>query len=154
MRELAEHCAEFTLRTLLPKKRAMYVDVEIKNILKEGALGLAWSVKDGIRISTIELHNKPESLYDFVEVLTHECVHIKQATVGDWHTPNGKMCWQGVDHSDTPYRKQPWEVEAYKMQKPLAKAYLKHIGYTMKAAKGLSARKVKRVGGEGWDERP
>lgn len=137
MRTLAEDVVFETLRTLMPRKRSVYVDIEIRNTLKEGAYGFAYELD---KVGYIEIENKPKSLYTFVETLCHECVHIKQYLNKELRNVKGKQMWKGDDCTDLAYSKQPWEQEAFSLQKDLAKAYLKAKGMSMAEAKRTNAR--------------
>jgi hypothetical protein len=65
-----------------------------------------------------------------METLAHEMVHVKQDVKGETkerYRGGFKMYWKGEDHTETPYRKQPWEKEAFKLEKRLVKKYLKSL---------------------------
>ena len=144
MRTIAEDVCYETLKHLMPRKRNLDLDILIPNTLKEGAYGFAYSSpadedNDG-RQNYIEIENKPASLYTFVETLCHECVHIKQYERNEIKEVRGKTMWKGINHNDTPYSKQPWEKEAFGLQKELAKTYLKRHGVSMALAKRTNVR--------------
>ena len=138
MRELAEDVVEFTCRALMPRKRTLNIDIEIKDTLKDGAWGFCCSYNDQ---HTIELHNKMDSLYEYIATICHECVHVQQHCMGILNEVRGKQMWKGSDYTEVAYSKQPWEKEAFAMQHKLAKAYLKHRGITITKAKTLSPRR-------------
>jgi len=157
MRLLTEHATFMTLQRLLPRKRTLNIDIEIKNTLKEGNWGTAYNATtDRQQFHWMELHNKPPSLYNHIQTLCHEAVHISQAVKKHWHHRGSRSLWKGVDHTHTPYRQQPWEVEAFKLEKTLAKMYLKDIGLTIKRAKELDVRQFKldkHLGLDWWELR-
>jgi hypothetical protein len=69
-------------------------------------------------------HNK----YSLLSTLAHEMVHVKQMTNNELeidHKNNTKM-WKGVNHTNTPYDKQPWEIEAFKNEYKLAKKFISY----------------------------
>lgn len=71
--------------------------------------------------------NKKLSEEDLMETLAHEMVHVKQIARGERqerYRGGYKVIWKGVDHTNTPYSKQPWERQAYRMEKKLVKEYL------------------------------
>ena len=70
-----------------------------------------------------------------LEILAHEMVHIQQNVskrlqYRTWASDRRlHVRWEGVElgvRDHIPYREQPWEVEAYKKQEPLALKFLKH----------------------------
>ena len=75
----------------------------------------------------IEMDNT-QSESDYVATLIHELVHVEQRLRGRhqhrvaW-TDYSK--WEGsVVSDDTPYRQQPWEIEAYRLEDKLYRMYL------------------------------
>lgn len=68
---------------------------------------------------------------DIFLTLAHEMVHVKQMLRGEHaerFRPVYKTFWFGEDHTETPYKKQPWEIEAYELQETLWKNYCKLCG--------------------------
>jgi hypothetical protein len=67
---------------------------------------------------------------DLVRILAHEMVHVRQMATRQLAyryiktTKTWRKTWMGVDHSSTPYRDCPWEVEAYGLDKGLAAAFI------------------------------
>lgn len=71
--------------------------------------------------------NKTLSEEELMLTLAHEMVHVKQSARGERqerHKGGYKVTWKGVDHTKTPYSKQPWEREAYRLEKKLLKEYV------------------------------
>ena len=75
----------------------------------------------------IEMDNT-QSDSDYITTLIHELVHVEQRLRGRhqhrvaW-TDYSK--WEGsVVSDDTPYRQQPWEIEAYRLEDKLYRMYL------------------------------
>jgi len=146
MRHLAQDAVVYLMSKELPRKRVLNLDIEIKNIRKEGCHGMIDSWKDrGKPYSIIEIDNgKDMSLYDFIEVLCHEFVHMIQFLDGRWVQKENKIYWKGSDLTDMAYYKQPWEKEAFARQKPLAKYILREeLGITLKEAKQIKVRGYK-----------
>jgi len=52
-----------------------------------------------------------------MSTLAHELVHVKQFARGE--LTHNLQYWKGKDCSDTDYWKQPWEIEARRLQKKL-----------------------------------
>ena len=82
------------------------------------------------------LHKKI-SLEEYIETIIHEMVHVWQGATGrmkDRFKGGYKQLWKCKDgkyrnYTNTKYASQPWEVEAYKMQGPLTKAFMKEMNY-------------------------
>lgn len=71
----------------------------------------------------IELHNQMHSdLY--LHTLFHELWHVYQHVMGNLKDKHGKRLWRGIDHSQTDYSDQPWEIEAHQMEVQLYNEYL------------------------------
>ena len=54
---------------------------------------------------------------NWMSTLAHELVHVKQFARGE--LTENLQYWKGKDHSETDYWKQPWEIEARRLQKKL-----------------------------------
>jgi len=101
------------------------LDITINNrgLLREGVFGWC-SAESGSRPREfeIELHNRMDvELY--TRTLLHELWHVYQHVTGNLKEMRGKTLWKGIDHSDTDYSDQPWEIEAEKMEEILYNLY-------------------------------
>ena len=110
--------------TYLPNHK-IFINVDHKGLLREGVFGWAWVVPPDHRPREfeVEIHNRltPE---DYTSTLLHELWHVYQHVTGQLKDKYNKRYWKGIDHSETDYEDQPWEVEAHKMEKILLKQYL------------------------------
>lgn len=61
--------------------------------------------------------NTRVGLTEIAYTVFHEMKHVEQMTSGKLLHTHDKTLWLGEDHTDTPYRDCPWEVEAYKFEK-------------------------------------
>ena len=101
------------------------LDITINNrgLLREGVFGWC-SAESGSRPREfeIELHNRMDvELY--TRTLLHELWHVYQHVTGNLKEMRGKTLWKGIDHSDTDYSDQPWEIEAEEMEEILYNLY-------------------------------
>jgi len=143
-RNLTEDAARYIIKQLLPRKRKLNIDFHIRNTLIEDAVGYC-SMLDNTNDFLIELHHRG-TLYDYISFLAHELVHLKQYTKKE---VNEAGFWKGKDFSKAAYRKQPWEIEAWKRQHSLAKDFIKNeLGITLKDAKNISPRTMREID---WD---
>ena len=142
-KNIAEEAVRFYIKKLMPRKRSLIIDLKIRNLLKDDVAGLCERVERNYFI--IETHHRG-SLYDFLSFLAHEVIHLKQYATGQLCTSGKTELWNGEDHTHTPYKKQPWEIEAWGNQHALAKDYIKNeLGLTQKATKELNPRSMKRM---------
>jgi len=140
-RNLTEDAARYIIKQLLPRKRTLYLDIHIHNILKEDAVGYCMRVDRNEY--ELELHNRG-SLYEYISTLAHELVHLKQYDQAELRFKHMKQYWMGVDMTDVAYEKQPWEIEARKLQPLLAKDFIENeTDYTVLECEELSPRTLK-----------
>lgn len=139
-RKATEDAVYYFINKLLPRKKNLIVDVNICNTLIDGAVGFCEMVDKKEYI--IQLHNRG-NLFDYLYFLAHEMVHVKQYAKGEL---NSKGEWKGEDMRHVGYLSQPWEKEAFKLEIPLAKDYIKNkLKMTYNKAKTLSPRTLKEI---------
>ena len=128
-----ECAADFYARTLLGKRMAKYILLEIKltkNLKKkEHPYGSCHITDDNLnrpREFMIELDaSMRHSLDQLLIWLAHEMVHLKQFVrneLCDYETK--KVRWKSRVYSeDLEYADHPWEKEAYRLEEPLYKEF-------------------------------
>jgi len=142
-RDLGDRAIRHFIKALMPRKRKLTIDLQIKNLIKDDIAGLCEHI--GGNEVVIESHHRG-SLYDYISFLAHESVHMKQYVTGQLKTTDKALLWNGEDMTDVPYKKQPWEVEAWNSQHNLAKDFIKNeLGMTLKLAKETSPRTLKEM---------
>ena len=62
---------------------------------------------------------------DPLSILAHEMVHVKQWARNELKDLKFKRMWKGEDFTHARYDEQPWEREAKKSEKVLAKKYIR-----------------------------
>lgn len=67
-----------------------------------------------------------------ISTLFHEMVHVKQWVKGEMrdYAPETNMCrWKKriIDRDKIKYEDEPWEKEAYRMERTLYRRYIKHL---------------------------
>ena len=60
---------------------------------------------------------------EYTKTLLHELWHILQHVRGDLRDKRNQRLWKGIDHSQTDYSDQPWELEAHRMEEVLYQEY-------------------------------
>ena len=109
----------------LPRHKII-LNVDHIGLLRNGVFGWVWTADCDHRPRDfeMEIHNRmnPE---DYTKTLLHELWHIYQHVHGNLKDKHGKRFWKGIDHSETDYAEQPWEVEAHKMEEVLYEEYTK-----------------------------
>jgi len=103
----------------LHRRHASELTIKFVTKLPGDVLGLACG---GPRYGEIEIArtSEGEKLQFFEQMITlaHEMIHIKQYMKGEM-TDEPQAVWHGRNHEKTPYGKQPWELEAHKMEHEL-----------------------------------
>jgi len=139
-RELSLDVMIYCVNKLLPRHTTLDLDVHIGNYTAtEGIMGSCFH--HDANECEIKL-DKHQDTYNLILTTCHEMVHVKQYVrkeLTDKHVgypPFLLNLWKGKPHMDR--RNEPWEREAWDMQKILAHAYIKeHTKYTIKAIKML-----------------
>ena len=131
--QIIEHCVD----QLLPRHRSLWIEVELKKIYpKENAVG--YCQDDGGNMFTIEI-DKMQNLYDFILTICHEMVHVKQNVRRELTQRGLRHYWYGKLHTDR--RNEPWEREAWKLQRRLANSFIKEqTDWLVKDIKQLDKR--------------
>jgi hypothetical protein len=84
------------------------------------------------RAFEIEMHNQL-TLEHYTRTLLHELWHVYQHVMGVLKDKRGKRHWRGIDHSDTDYSEQPWELQAFQMEEVLYEEFLNHLTDTQQS---------------------
>ena len=129
-RQLAYEVAEFCIEKLMPRHRTLDITIELNRCADTGAMGYC-CVGDHNREYVIEIDNRiyKHDIKEFITTLCHEMVHVMQTAKGvmrELSRPRMRMMWKGIDHTDTPYSRQPWERQAFRMQKKLANEFIRN----------------------------
>tara|TARA_Y100000768_G_C23963889_1_gene676831 strand:- start:152 stop:625 length:474 start_codon:yes stop_codon:yes gene_type:complete len=133
-RELAYKLVEHCIDEMLPRHRTLWIEVDLKKI-PEGDKVVGYCQDDGDNQFTIEI-DKTQNAYDFMLTVAHEMVHVKQSVRRQLTERNLRHFWYGKEHSDR--RNEPWEIEAWKLQKPLTHSYIKQGKRTIRYIKSLT----------------
>lgn len=117
--KLVEEVVEFCIDEMLPRFRTLDITVTFEK--QDGIYGSCVHVDRNE--FQIEIDPKYRSYEVIVGTICHEMVHVMQGAKGLLKEARGFRYWKGIDHSDTPYSKQPWERQAFRMEKKLAKKF-------------------------------
>jgi hypothetical protein len=134
-KDLIKEAVIFYGEYLMGKRLANNIDVEIK--ITRGLANRdgvhAWCTwdDDNVRPRAFEIeldHSACLKDKNLCELIAHEMVHVKQYARGDIKTYRfGRQTWKGKTVLESiPYRKKPWEVEAFSLEKSLAKKFQEH----------------------------
>ena len=103
------------------------IDIRVnhRGLKREGVLGWCSVIDSDSRPRDfeIELQNGMDIL-SYTETLLHELWHVYQHVKGNLKDKRGKRLWKGIDHTETDYSDQPWEIEALQMESKLFEEYL------------------------------
>jgi hypothetical protein len=113
--------------TYLPRHH-ISLTVLNRGLLREGVHGWcsATDRPSRPRDFLIEVHNRL-GVDEYVHVLCHELWHMFQHVKGTLREKGAKQYWKGVDHSETEYEDQPWEIEARLMESLLYEDFLIYL---------------------------
>jgi len=127
----------FCTDELLPLHRTLDIDVQLSPLERNcNAMGQCLHVQGNEFQIEIDSMQK---LYDLILTVCHEMVHVNQYARKHLVEDFPKSYWHGECHSDA--RCYPWEIEAWKLQKPLAHSYIKQAFTTpIKVLKTLDKR--------------
>ena len=103
------------------------IDIRVnhRGLKREGVLGWCSVIDSDSRPRDfeIELQNGMD-IFSYTETLLHELWHVYQHVKGNLKDKRGKRLWKGIDHTETDYSDQPWEIEALQMESKLFEEYL------------------------------
>ena len=110
------------------------IDINVHHcrlINRENVYGWCWATDCDYRPREfdIEIHNQMP-LHLYTQTLLHELWHVYQHVKGHLKDKYGKRHWKGVDHSQTSYEDQPWEIEAHDMEEKLYREYISNSSYS------------------------
>tara|TARA_B100002019_G_scaffold286988_1_gene298276 strand:+ start:1696 stop:2094 length:399 start_codon:yes stop_codon:yes gene_type:complete len=117
--DLIEDVANFAIDTLMPSVYNLEVEIEVGQHDSQGGCVFNGDVFE------LEIDSKIKG-DDLITCVLHEMVHVWQHVSKKLIEKNGRSYWNGVDHTDTPYLDQPWEVQAYDMQETLLEKWNVH----------------------------
>ena len=110
------------VRSKLSPRHKIDIYVNHRGLLREGVFGWCTVLDSDSRPREfeIEIHNRLDN-EKYTKTLLHELWHVFQHVKGHLRDKRGKRLWRGIDHTETDYSDQPWEVEALKMEDVLYK---------------------------------
>jgi len=125
-RTLAENVVEFCIGELMPRMKTLWVNVRLKSMRGEDATGFCWE-GDSNREFNLEIKQSLNE-EEFIETVCHEMVHVWQGATKRMTEESNKRLWLCKDgkyrnYTNCDYMRQPWEVEAYRMQSDLLKEF-------------------------------
>ena len=143
LRRLTEEVAWYCFGELgLTRYRTIEIEIMLNKCLSDGAYGFCYegeNRRDFTIVIDKRIPNMPKEFtkkkgYEsgreaFIETVCHEMIHVMQmveGTLTDKFRGGYKRFWKGIDHTDTPYSRCPWERQAYRMQGKLLRGYLKY----------------------------
>ena len=128
---LVREIVEFYHAKYMSRFSAIQIDIRLtKNLVEDyGIYGYCFP-ESTYRPREFEIEiDKNLSLEQLIKTLFHELVHVKQYARGELVEQSANAIksstkWKEKDHSTTPYSKQPWEREAFKLQDKLYKEFM------------------------------
>jgi hypothetical protein len=122
-----ERIINWFIQKHLPRHKLEIV-VHHRGMYRDGVYGWVWATDcdHRPRAFEIEMHNFMTHEH-YTRTLLHELWHVYQHVKGALKDKYGKRYWRGIDHSQTDYSEQPWEVQAFQMEEVLYEEYLYHL---------------------------
>ena len=103
----------------LGRRYASELSIKFVTECDDGVEGLC---SGGPRWADIEIARScsghKQKFFEMMITLAHEMIHVKQYMKGEM-SDDPNAIWHGRNHNQTPYTKQPWEVEAHKNEHEL-----------------------------------
>ena len=119
---LARECALFAIKKLMPRKRYLNVHINFKNMSEWGACEMIFIERNPVDF-VIEIRSSL-SKRNMMQTIFHEMTHVQQMSSNKLRYLNKGTMWCKENHEDTPYSKQPWEIEARKNEKLLYEMFV------------------------------
>lgn len=112
--------------------RSVYIDIQILRVIDGDYAGLCMGDRESVEIE-LSRHDPDGVKYTVKELaqnLAHELVHAKQYIKGQIdgyqrYRQSTNKSW--TNHEKTPYMKQPWEKEAYKLEEVLVERFWDNV---------------------------
>jgi|SRR5210317_232373 hypothetical protein len=117
--DLVKEVVEYCIDEMLPRFRTLDIVVEFDKL--EKLYGSCIHVDKNEFYVEIASHLRDYKT--IVRTVCHEMVHVMQGAKGLLKETKGKQRWKEIDYSNTPYSKQPWERQAFRMEEQLAKKF-------------------------------
>jgi len=132
--QITEAVVYFCINHFMPDQGNIEVEVTFDKEL-EGTpyAGECVHVDDKSFCITVNpLMMKVDNVCHLIETLCHEMVHVKQYVRKEYvveYNPNFKWIrrWKGKAFLGHDYSAYPWEVEAYALEKPITKKFIKWL---------------------------
>jgi hypothetical protein len=128
-RKLVSDVADFMYEKYLKRYTSLFVSIAItKNLVRDEDMDGSCLALDFSRPREFEiLVDSKLPTKCFIKTVIHEFIHVKQYATGELterYRGLAKRTWKNTDHTRTPYSKQPWEREAYRLQESLYKEFM------------------------------
>ena len=117
-RQIVEDVVSYMIQRQMPRMKTLDIHVILKKI--DDAYGYCMSESN--REFEIEV-DKRLGKNQFISTVIHEMVHVWQYATKQLTQKGCKEFWRGKDYTDEYYSKQPWERQAYRMEKSILKEY-------------------------------
>jgi hypothetical protein len=95
--------------------RKRLVMIKFETVLDNEAQGLCLG---DTQLAQISIGRKGQTFLQQMQALAHEMVHARQFLRGEL-TCEGGFAWKGRNASGYDYENQPWEKEAYRLEREL-----------------------------------
>lgn len=127
-RSVLYEAMDFCLPHLFTERMLNNLSIEVSLINLKDAFGYCIWEDDNVRPRefTIQISKHMDN-ENMVKTLFHEATHMKQYAYNQLRERYKKghaLYWFNEDHSNTPYKEQPWEIEASKYEESLYNVFI------------------------------
>ena len=106
----------------------LYIKIDHKDF---GYAGLCTWIDEHVRPREFQIQIRYQGIHETLSTLAHEMVHVKQYAKGemrDLMSSKDLIVWKGtrqsITNDDDTYLSQPWEAEAFSLEKKLKNAFV------------------------------
>ena len=128
IKPMIEKVLEHGLSELMPRIRDLDLEIEMYEFEDSEVNECGYCTREDKRHFLFEIAEN-QSEESMIRTILHELVHVRQYVYNELKQVHSKasglrIYWKGVDHTNTEYVDQPWEIEAYDLEETLYKHFV------------------------------
>lgn len=127
-KRLIKSVSKFIQENYFPRRKSVKIEFKVTRMLSYGDSYSGICYRQDKANEFEILIDRSLLLKDFIKVIIHEMIHVKQYLLRELVDrkikDSYKTYWKGVDYTSAKYNQQPWEIEAYQLQEDLYPKFL------------------------------
>lgn len=142
IRKLIRSLVRWSIREIIGPRINLYITIVLTNLREtDKCSGVCEWIDDNINPREFKITiDNTQSLREQLRTITHEMIHVKQYAKNelyDYIRDYDKTRWKDkiFDTNKTKYKDLPWEKEAYNLQTPILRKFMKDKKINMKEYK-------------------